>query len=45
MIAGETDEDDLSDEPVAKKPKGRGSDLMRSNIGKKSKKLITEVKS
>lgn len=39
---GETDEDDLSDEPVAKKPKGRGSDL-RSNIGKKSKKLITEV--
>lgn len=44
MIAGETDEDDLLDEPVAKKPKGRGSDL-RSNIGKKSKKLITEVKS
>ncbi|XP_006657606.2 protein MAK16 homolog A [Oryza brachyantha] len=39
---GDSDEDDLSDEPVAKKSKGTGSDL-RSNIGKKSKKIITEV--
>ncbi|KAL5212074.1 hypothetical protein ABZP36_022921 [Zizania latifolia] len=39
---GDSDEDDLSDEPVVKKPKGSGSDL-RSNIGRKSKKVITEV--
>ncbi|KAL5213295.1 hypothetical protein ABZP36_024142 [Zizania latifolia] len=36
---GDTDEDDLSDEPVAKKPKGSGSDS-RSNVGRKSKKII-----
>ncbi|KAL5201493.1 hypothetical protein ABZP36_035847 [Zizania latifolia] len=40
---GDSDEDDLSDEPVVKKPKGSCSDL-RSNIGRKSKKVITEVK-
>uniref|UniRef100_A0A0E0Q6I5 Ribosomal eL28/Mak16 domain-containing protein n=1 Tax=Oryza rufipogon TaxID=4529 RepID=A0A0E0Q6I5_ORYRU len=38
---GEMNEDDLSDERIAKKPKVLGSDL-RSNIGKKSKKP-TEV--
>uniref|UniRef100_A0A0D3GPG8 Protein MAK16 homolog n=1 Tax=Oryza barthii TaxID=65489 RepID=A0A0D3GPG8_9ORYZ len=38
---GETNEDDLLDERIAKKPKVLGSDL-RSNIGKKSKKP-TEV--
>ncbi len=40
-MAGEMNEDDLSDERIAKKPKVLGSDL-RSNIGKKSKKP-TEV--
>uniref|UniRef100_A0A0E0LJ77 Ribosomal eL28/Mak16 domain-containing protein n=1 Tax=Oryza punctata TaxID=4537 RepID=A0A0E0LJ77_ORYPU len=39
---GDKDGDNIWDEPVAKKPKGTGSDL-RSNVGKKSKKPITEV--
>ncbi|KAG8070601.1 hypothetical protein GUJ93_ZPchr0006g42174 [Zizania palustris] len=36
---GDMDEDDFSDESVAKKPKGSGSDS-RSNVGRKSKKII-----
>uniref|UniRef100_J3MJX5 Protein MAK16 homolog n=1 Tax=Oryza brachyantha TaxID=4533 RepID=J3MJX5_ORYBR len=39
---GGTDKDDLLDELVAMKPRGLGPNL-RSKIGKRSKKLITEV--
>ena len=42
MVAVDADVDDGFDEPVTKKPKGPGSDL-RSKIGRKSTKVITEV--
>jgi hypothetical protein len=41
MVALDADEDGF-DEPVTKKPKGSDSNL-RSKIGRKSTKIITEV--
>jgi hypothetical protein len=42
MVAVDADEDDGFDEPVTKKPKGSSFNL-RSKIGRKSTKVITEV--
>jgi len=41
LVAGGTDEDDVLDDPVSKKPKGSSSS--KQNAGKRSRKVMTEV--
>ena len=42
LDAGGTDEDDVLDDPVSKKPKGSSSNS-KQNAGKRSRKVMTEV--
>jgi protein MAK16 len=42
LVAGGTDEDDVLDDPVSKKPKGSSS-YSKQNVGKRSRKVMTEV--